>query len=41
MACWITPGGVSIDVALKRADQAIENYRGQAMTALRGQDGDP
>jgi hypothetical protein len=30
------PGGVSVDVALKRADQAIENYRGQAMSALRG-----
>jgi hypothetical protein len=29
------PGGISIDVALKRADQAIENYRGQAMSALR------
>ena len=27
-------GGVSVDVALKRAEQAVENYRGQAMAAL-------
>lgn len=29
-----SPKGVSIDVALKRAEQAKENYRGQAMAAL-------
>lgn len=28
------PGGVSVDVALKRAENAIENYRGRATTSL-------
>jgi hypothetical protein len=28
------PGGVSVDVAMRRADQAVENHRGQAETAL-------
>lgn len=28
------PGGVSVDMAMKRAEQAVENFRGQAMAAL-------
>lgn len=28
------PGGVSVDVAMQRAEQAVENYRGQALGAL-------
>lgn len=28
------PGGASVDAAMKRAEQAVENYRGQAMVAM-------
>lgn len=28
------PGGVSVDEAMKRAERAVENYRGQAMTEM-------
>ncbi|MGE0596247.1 MAG: hypothetical protein AB7P07_07775 [Hyphomonadaceae bacterium] len=28
------PGGISVDAAMQRAEQAVENYRGQAMSAL-------
>jgi hypothetical protein len=29
-----TPGGVSVDDAMKRAEGAVENYRGQAMAEM-------
>lgn len=30
------PGGVSVDDAMKRAERAVENYRGEAMAQMNG-----